>query len=169
MSTKPPTQTAARRHADNLWLSPGVRLLYQLVLHGAMSREQREDFMNIAIMIDYFGRDDHRGGLMMPGRTFVRRGGKVHTFKDVKLKLLLKHAEDWIKNHVDEEDRTSVFENVMRGIPGAKRTPDWDQPKSPPRNPNARPDTEFSASRAVCSHILSPGRSSDANKLIAQA
>ena len=98
-------------------------------------------------MLDYFRRDDHTGGLAMPGLDFYRSDGKLHTFDDVSLGVLLEVVESHISRLKPEDKRTEIFQKVMAGIPGRKELPKWEPP--PPFNPNGTPRTRFSMSRAV--------------------
>jgi len=97
-------------------------------------------------MMDYFRRDDHAGGVMIPGTEFYRLDGKLHTFDDVVLGVLLESVEFHISKLEPKDTRTRIFEQVVAGIPGRKRVPKW---ATPMVHPHEKPATQFSASRAV--------------------
>ena len=71
--------------------------------------------------------------------------GKWIACKDVPLKIVINDAESWIESHVEEGRRSEVWYKTHEGLPSQARTPNWD---IPPPNPNQRPSTPYSASRA---------------------
>lgn len=112
-----------------------------------MSEKGAKEFKDWSIALDYFRRDDHCGGIFDPGAKYLLADGTEHTYRDVKLKTILEHAEYWIESNCPENLRTDVFNNVMASMPGPKKTAKWAMPIV---NPHEKPETQFSASRAVC-------------------
>ncbi|KAI0096105.1 hypothetical protein GGR51DRAFT_567489 [Nemania sp. FL0031] len=102
-----------------------------------------ERFKYLCTAASYFRLPDHEGGIMMPGRKHYRRGVE-YTFDDVPLKAILDAAESRIESTAEPDDRTRLFEEVMRGLPGRKSKPKWYKPIV---NPNAEPTTPYSRYR----------------------
>ncbi|KAI1109769.1 hypothetical protein F5Y14DRAFT_392359 [Nemania sp. NC0429] len=102
-----------------------------------------EEFKYFCTAASYFRLPDHEGGIVMPGSKHFRRG-KEFTYNDVPWKAILEAAESRIEGMADVDDRTRVFEEVMRGMPGRKNIPEW---AKPPVNPNAKPKTPYSLYR----------------------
>lgn len=127
-------------------LQPRRQLIKNLQTHANMTEKEAGVFEYCVLAADYFSRHNHCGGLMVPGERHFRANGQEHTFKDVPFPKILEAVENWIKENVGLEQRTEVFHKVMDGIPGRRATPKWD--KHVP-NPREKPETSFSASRAV--------------------
>ncbi|KAI1754460.1 hypothetical protein F4782DRAFT_492585 [Xylaria castorea] len=108
-----------------------------------LTPEKVEKFRYFCTAAGYFRLHDHEGGVMMPGTKHYRRG-REFTYNDVPWKVILEAAESTIKSTADADDRTRVFEEVMKGLPGRKSTPEW---AKPPVNPNAKPTTSYSRYR----------------------
>ncbi|KAJ2987231.1 hypothetical protein NUW58_g4619 [Xylaria curta] len=108
-----------------------------------LTPEKVEEFKYLCTAAGYFRLHDHEGGVMMPGTKHYRRS-REFTYNDVPWKAILEAAESTIKRTADDDDRTGVFEEVMRGLPGRKSTPEWAKPSV---NPNAKPMTFYSRYR----------------------
>lgn len=111
-----------------------------------MPDEEFDAFKSFVVTSSYFRRNDHMGGSMMPGAKHYHRDGTEHTIEHVSWNHLLAEVEKEIKSNVPEARRTEVFRRVMGAIPGGKKTAEWERTVV---NPNEKPETPFSASRAV--------------------
>lgn len=88
----------------------------------------------------------------MPGTKHYRRR-REFTYNDVPWKVILEDAESAIKRTADSDDRTRIFEEVMRGLPGRKSAPKWAKPLV---NPNAKLTTPYSRYRVCLNTRLAP-------------
>jgi hypothetical protein len=131
--------------ADTFVFQARYRVLERLQTCAGFSGEKIQEIKDWVVMRDYFRRDDHEGGLMLPGTEFYRRG-KLHTFDDVALGVLLETVEFNISKLEPKDTRTRIYEQVVAGIAGRKRVPKW---ATPIIHPHEKPATQFSASRAV--------------------
>ncbi|KAH9886586.1 hypothetical protein F4778DRAFT_473277 [Xylariomycetidae sp. FL2044] len=129
---------ASNRHKENM--------LTRLKEHGGIKDEKIEFIRWFSISAFYFRQPNHSGGVMAPGTKYYRRDGREYTFEDVPLKDVLKHVESTIETDVDASRRSEVWREVFRGIPGRKKTPEFEKPVD---NPRAEPATPFSESRAA--------------------
>ncbi|KAJ8131963.1 hypothetical protein O1611_g1658 [Lasiodiplodia mahajangana] len=113
-----------------------------------LAPKEVEEFKYFCTAGSYFRLRNHEGGIVMPGTKHYRRGKKgkreEYTFSDVPWKAILDAAESRIERMAGADDRTRLFEEVMRGLPGRKSTPRWDKS---PANPNAKPTTPYSRYR----------------------
>ncbi|KAI0472285.1 hypothetical protein F4859DRAFT_483665 [Xylaria cf. heliscus] len=108
-----------------------------------LTPQKVKEFRYFCTVTGYFRLPDHEGGVVVPGTKYYRRG-KEYTYNDVPWKVILENAESNIKRTADADDRTRVFEEVMRGLPSHKSIPEWARP---PVNPNAKPTTPYSRYR----------------------
>lgn len=114
--------------------------------HSGMSSEDIEMFKFFLVAGDYAARFNTSGVLIMPGERYYHKDGTEHTFADVPFGKILREVENRIGRleNLSVEERLHVLDKVLDGIKREK--PKWAEP---PPNPNEKPATPFSASRAV--------------------
>ncbi|KAL7621617.1 hypothetical protein AAE478_008943 [Parahypoxylon ruwenzoriense] len=121
-------------------------LLERLKTHGNLSDKTIEEVKYCLVASDYFCLDDHREGPIGYGQKHYRQDGSEHTLEDVPLKNIVENIGSWIEKDIPEDRRIDVFEKVMAGLPGRKKTPKWTRRAV---NPHEKPSTPFSVSRAA--------------------
>jgi hypothetical protein len=126
------------------------QLITNMKKYTDMSDADVDEFAYFMVAADYFKQPDHRGGVVEQGTKHYRADGTEHTLADVPFKSVMKDLERRIKEQ-PEDRRTEMYKNVVAGIHGAKKNPDWEREAV---NPNAEPKTPFSASRAVWTFSL---------------
>lgn len=113
--------------------------------HSGMSSEDIDMFKFFLVAGDYAARFNTSGVLIMPGERYYHKDGTEHTFADVPFGKILKEVENHIgRLKLPVEERLNILDKVLDGIKREK--PKW---AAPPLNPNEKPATPFSASRAV--------------------
>lgn len=95
--------------------------------HIGLSEEKIQETKDIITGCDYFSLPDHLGGSLAPGQKFYRRDGTEHTFYDVPFARILKDAESVIGMEAPRDRRSAIYKEVMVGMPGHKKTPEWDR------------------------------------------
>ncbi|KAI1427445.1 hypothetical protein F5Y12DRAFT_712253 [Xylaria sp. FL1777] len=108
-----------------------------------LAPEKVEEFKYFCAATSYFQLRGHEGGVMRPGTKHYRRG-REYTYNHVPWSAILDTAESRIERTANTDGRTKVFEAVMTGLPGRKRTPAWVKTTE---NPNAEPTTPYSRYR----------------------
>ncbi|KAH9905386.1 hypothetical protein F4778DRAFT_779726 [Xylariomycetidae sp. FL2044] len=95
---------------------PRTFLLGRLQKHGKFSDEEIESFKYLVIATDYFSRDDHTGGALIPGSKHYRQDGKEHTLEDVSITKFLEEIESKVMSEVAHNRRTKILDKVMQGF-----------------------------------------------------
>lgn len=121
------------------------QLIANMKKYTDMSDADVDEFAYFMVAADYFKQPNHRGGVVEQGTKHYRADGTELTLADVPFKNVLRDLENRIKEQ-PEDRRTEMYRNVVAGIHGAKKNPDWEREAI---NPSAEPKTPYSASRAV--------------------
>lgn len=96
-----------------------------------ITAEKLQELKDYCVILEYFKRPNHCGGIMHPEESPERRqlsNGQWVEWKHVKIELLIESAESTVKNEVPENRRTEVWYRVFKnGLESHRRLPKWEQ------------------------------------------
>ncbi|KAK3703652.1 hypothetical protein LTR37_014348 [Vermiconidia calcicola] len=107
-------------------------------------------FKTLCTVLEYVRHPNHCGGIVRPQgsgpevRTLAN--GKTFTWEDVPLIEVIKHAESFVKDKVEEPRRTEVWRQMFHGLPMRMKRASWEKASS---NLREHPETPYSQSTAA--------------------
>jgi hypothetical protein len=129
---------------------PRDRLVENLRADSGISAEDIDRYQNMCVVLEYFRRPNHCGGVMMPeGPGPERRrlaNGQYVEWKDVPMAQVITGADHLVKNHTpDHAKRTAIWSAMFAQTDVRRETASWEKVMP---NPHEHPATPYSASRA---------------------